>query len=378
MTTAFSIRVARNSGRWQAAERQGDRETSVFERVRSEVDLHKVLPPSGAYKEFDGYYLAHCINPEHPDTQLSLLVFHDGVKCQACGLKADTTDVYLMFHPELSKFEAAVALLSGNYRIDGDAKAKPKVLRSLDPDQALKYHLALAGHPDRVEQLEKVFGFERRAIQHFRLGWARVLVPIMPDEYHLVETAPDIEWRQKEGRDPEPYQWQWRFSVPVFDGGRDSLRQMLYRKANDTDLGKKIQMEYRAGTSWLFNGNALDDAEYVVFSSGWGDAIVQWQWGIPAVSGISGDGQFRGEWIPRLKQIRRLYSATDADTAGLKLRERLSAEIPWIRHITLPYPIGTKKDVRDYHLDGHGGDEYKRLMKRADMEASWRTLRRVK
>jgi hypothetical protein len=372
---AFRISVPRAADSIQPVEREPGEQPNIFERVRKEVDLWKVLPPEGHYKEFDGYYLRSCISPDHDDTQLSMLVFHDGVKCQACGLRADTTDVYTMFHPEMGKFQTACALLDGDYKTDGDAVAKPKVVRNLDPDLALKAHLELAGHPDRVEQLEKVFGFTRAAIRHFRLGWARVMVPILPHEYDRVEGAPDIEWREREGQEPSPYQWQWRFSVPVFDGGKDHLRQRIQRKANEADLGAKVQLEHKAGTNWLFNGNVLDDTDMVVMVEGWGNTVALWQAGIPAVGGISGAGQFKAEWAERLGRIKRLYVAGDQDAAGQGMNARIKKHIPWARIVELP-DMHRGGDIRDLWLAGWRRREFLRLLKRADMETSWNVIRR--
>ena len=188
------------------------------------------------------------------------------------------------------------------------------------------------------------------------------------------ELDPFAEYPDLEQREKGLYHWQWRYSVPVFEGNK--LRQVIYRKSNPRDPGPKTTLEYQAGTAWLFNGDALDNQEYGVFASGWGDVIVMSQWGIPAACGISGDGHFRPEWKDRLARLKRPYSVTDADQAGEKLRAKLNKDIPWIRHIELGYEVGTKKDVRDYLLDGHTGEDFAKLMKRADIAKSFVAFRR--
>lgn len=351
-----------------------DDERSVFQQVREEVDLRKLFSFSSDAREFDRYWLDHCISPDHDDRQMSMLVFADGVKCQGCEFKADTVDIYQMLHPDLNKYQCAVELLTAeDLKLEGEVVARPTQLRTLDQDIAVRYHLALAAAPDALAGLEAM-GFTREAVRHFKLGWARTLVPVLPKEFDQLDTAHDIEWREVNGKQ-QPYQWQWRWSVPVYEG--DKLRQVLYRKASAADLGAKIKMEWNAGTAWMFNGDALDEADEGVFASGWGDVMVLWQWGIPAGCGISGDGQtIRPEWLERLRRLKRPFSVTDADEAGLKLRAQLDAKVPWMRHITLPYAIGSKKDVRDFRLDGHTGDEFRALMRAADIEKSWRVLRR--
>lgn len=349
---------------------------NVFERVRQEVDLHKIFPFSNDARAFDRYYLDHCINPEHPDQQMSLLVFTDGVRCQACGFRADAVDIYQMSHPNLNKYQCALALLEdGGLALDrSSVQAKPREVRKLDQDLAVRYHLALAMNQEAFDQL-KAFGFTAESIRHFKLGWARVLVRLSPHEEETAQTAPDIEWREVNGK-PVPFQWQWRYSVPVFTDGR--LRQMLYRKANAADLGGKIQMEYGAGTAMLFNQDALDGAEMGVLCEGWGDAIVLWQAGIPAVTGISGAGQFREEWVELLGRVKRLYVVGDADEAGQKMMERVKRRLPWARPLKLPWEHGTKRDIRDLWLAGWRRDDFLRLLRQADVESSWKVLRRRK
>lgn len=346
---------------------------NVFERVRQEVDLHKIFPFSNDARAFDRYYLDHCINPEHPDQQMSLLVFADGARCQACGFRADAVDIYQMSHPDLNKYQCAVALLEdGELALDRNSiQAKPREVRKLDQDLAVRYHLALAMNQEAFDQL-KAFGFTAESIRHFKLGWARVLVRLSPHEEETAQTAPDIEWREVNGK-PVPFQWQWRYSVPVFENG--ILRQIVYRKSAGYTLGPKTTMEYHAGT-WLYNKDALKGADFVVVGSGWGDVIVMHQWGIPAVCSIAGDGHFRKEWFDDVRRVPRVYSATDADEAGQKFRSHLEEEIPWVRHIELPYEIGSKRDVRDFHLDGHTREEFFRLMRMADIKKNWKALKR--
>jgi hypothetical protein len=40
----------------------------------------------------------------------------------------------------------------------------------------------------------------------------------------------------------------------------------------------------------------------------------------------------------------------------------------------LPYEVGTKKDVRDYKLDGHEGRDFLKLMRIAQLQAAFRIL----
>lgn len=337
---------------------------SIFEEVREKVDLHKVLPPPSDSREFDSYYLTHCIHPDHPDKQMSMMVFHDGANCRACGFKGDTTAVYQLLNPDLSPYEAAQQLLSGDYVREVDTQRK-RELRNLDQDLPLRSHLALAADSEALRLLE-AFGFERTSIQRYRIGWHRVLVPLLPSDESLLEGAPNIEIREREGK-LRPYQWQWRFSVPVYDSG--SLRQMIYRKAHRDDLGAKVQLEWGAGTQWLFNGEVLSSSNTVVLCEGWGDAIILNQLGYAAVTGISGAGQFHPSWKDRLGRVRRLYVLGDPDTAGLRMMNHVREQLPWARPVVLPEP---GKDVRQLYLEGYRRLQFDKLFKRADLAPLWR------
>jgi DNA primase len=276
-----------------------------------------------------------------------------------------------MYHPELNKFQCATQLLDNTeVRLD-DSDLKPQALRVLSEDMAVSYHLNLTSHPEALIGLEG-FGFTRPSIRSFKLGYAEVLTPVLPEEYTLLESAPNIEWLTRQNRIGAevrvPYQRQWRYSVPVYEQGR--LRQVLYRKADPDALGAKIQMEPRAGAQWLYNRDILETSEYAVMVEGWGDVIALWQAGIPAVTGIAGAGQFRKDWEAVLGHVKRLYVVGDADAAGDALVRRVREAIPWARKLTLPWENGSKMDIRDLWLAGWREAEFSRWLRQADLRAT--------
>ncbi len=355
----------------RAHTRDSEADNAIFETVRKTIDLWKIAPPNGE-RAFDDYYLSNCPSPDHVDAKKSALFYHNGVNCRACGFRVDTTTFYQMHNPTLSPFQAAAALLAGNYTLDQDA-VRVKTVRELDKERADAMHLELAKRPDAIAALEKM-GFEKRAIRHFRLGLSDILASVLPAEYDKLDTMQNIEWREY-GEERQPFQWQTRFSVPVFEG--EKLRQVILRKWRAEDLGSKVQLTAKAGTAWLYNCDALQGAEYAVVASGWGDTIALWQWGITSVCGISGDGQrIHPEWMERLGGLKRLYLVTDADAAGALMIKRWKAVLPYVRHIVLPYEEGSKKDVRDFYLEGHTAADFGKLMKEADQKAVTRALRR--
>lgn len=344
----------------------------LIERVKHEVDVRRLVENRlEDARDFGRYIRGRCFSPEHPDSEPSALYFADGATCTACGWKADAIDIYRLFHPDVTMREACEALLAGDYlRSGSEGAARPQARRQakkLDEDQAIRFHFALASNADALVRLEKM-GFTRKAIQHFRLGWARVLVRLdqVKDAGKFDPADPELVWK-----DGEPFQWQWRFSVPVYNDGR--LVQILYRKSDDSLGGSKIQMETGAGAQ-LFNADVLATADLAVFAEGWGDVIALWQWGIPAVTSTNGAGHFRDEWADRLANIRRLYVVGDADNAGQKMVRRFIERLPWARAIRLPHEHGTKRDVRDLLLAGWTRKDFLMLLRQADFEAAWRVV----
>lgn len=340
----------------------------LIERVKHEIDLRLLVESKlSSVRDFGRYLRGRCLSPNHLDNEPSALYFADGCICTACGWKADAIDIYRLYNPESSIREACEALLAGNYKLK-DALNGYQVRRQakqLDPDQAVRYHLVLASNPAALARLEGM-GFSRQAVQHFRLGWAKVLTRLDPerDAGKFDPDDPELVWKGG-----EPFQWQYRFSVPVFNGGR--LVQMIYRKSDDSLGGSKIQMETGAGAQ-LYNADILDSAEFVVFAEGWGDVIIFWQCGIPAVTSTNGAGHWNDAWADQLSNVRRLYVVGDADTAGQRMVKRFVERLPWAREIRLPLVHGTKGDIRDLYLAGWRRPDFLRLLKQADFNAAWR------
>lgn len=339
---------------------------NIFEAVREGVDLTKFYPFSDKARAFDRYYLDVCIAPDHTDSNPSMLVYTDGVRCQGCGFKADTVDLYLAANPHLTPFEAAEELLDrSDLQLDRDRIVPERQLRSLDPADVTRHHLALLDHPDAIEELQE-FGFTLDTIRTFKLGVAQVRSLLLPGEEELVDDAEEYNGRF--------YQLQWRLAVPVFANGQ--YRQCIYRRRKGA-LGVKTMLEKNAGSGWLFNGDALrKNPESVYFVGGWGDVLALSQWGMTAVASISGDGYFNPEWFADLKERSQVYVVNDVDAAGEKMRERFQREIPWARAISLPFEPGSGKDVRDFYNE-RSEREFLALRRMADVASNWQLLKKV-
>lgn len=345
--------------------------TELIERVKTEVDVQKLIADDGTREDFGRYVRQRCIHPDHTDQNPTMLIFPDGWNCPACGNKGDAIDTFRMYHPEVGFAEAVRTLLnSPELTLDGDAHSgEPRQYRELDQDAPVRNHLALASHPQALAELMGM-GFTPNAIKHYKLGYARVLVRLKPEEHDLADIAEDIDWLTVKDKQL-PYQWQWRFAVPVFVGKQ--VKQILYRKTSAYTLGEKVTMEKDAGAQ-LFGYNEVEGADDVVICEGWGDKIVAWQWGFVAVTSTNGAGHWNSEWNELLGNARRIYVVADADNAGSKMLARVKRDLPWARQLTLPWPHGTKKDLRDGWLAGWRSDDVKKLMRAAYVRGSWQVV----
>lgn len=334
----------------------------LIERVKSEVDVQKLVPLSDAAEDFGRYYRDHCISPDHPDRVATMMVYQDGVNCPACGFKEDAIGLYRMMRPGLNFRQVLEELLSGQWTRDEDAEFRAKEIRVLDQELGIRNHFALVQHPEALAAWER-YGFTRRTVRKWQLGVARVLVRLDPTKDDLTGEVPELEWRTVNEK-AVPYQWQIRFSVPVYQGGK--LVQVLYRKLSEDQLGSKLTMEKDAG-SWLFGLDEVDDAEEVLVVEGWGDKLIAAQNGFLAVTSTNGAGHWNSAWNEPLRRVKRLYVIGDADAAGDKLTQKVLREIPWAKPVKLPYEFGSKSDVRQFFLDGHTAADFRRLLDQADI-----------
>lgn len=334
---------------------------SIFERVRSEVDLRLFYPFSEEAREFERYWLDVCIDPEHTDDAPSLLVFHDGVHCQACGFRKDTTAVYQLFNSGLSATAAARELLRGDFKLDPNAVIQ-KSTRALDPDVATRAHLRLAREPLFIERLERM-GFSRKTIRQNQLGLAEVGVRIGKDE-----------------QGNEQYEQQLRFSVPVW-GRKRSLKQIIYRRIDDLHpLGAKVQSESGAGLQ-LIGAHEVEGADCVLIVEGWADRLIAYQLAanlpykkFACVTSTGGAGTWTKPWSELVSEAKFIYVSGDADSAGQKLVDKVLADTPWAKPLPPLGDPGSKADLRDYYLTG--GRDLAGLFRRANSEAAIRLLRR--
>jgi hypothetical protein len=334
------------------APRSGD--GGLFDVVADAVDLRKCYPRSDEARDFGRYFRDRCIGPDHQDSAPSMLVFHNGVQCTACGYKRSTLGaMFDLRGRQGSIVTLAQELMGGPFDYNGDAPRSAG--RKLDEDRAVDYHIRLLRTPEAYAKV-RAMGFTDDAIAHWKLGLHTVGVRVSPD-----------------GQEPPEYENQDRIVFPVFEGG--ALRQLLYRKLDNEQRGMKIQMEKDAG-SWLINRDALAGASLVVICEGWGDVIALWQLGITAVSSTNGAGHWNSEWNDDLLLVKQLYASGDADQAGAKLIDRVRKTLFWARPVRPPFAYGSKGDWRDWVLAGGTREQFLRMLRRAPMAVATERLAR--
>ena len=343
----------------------------VLRTVKATIDVHKLLPPDSDEEQFSRYWRRRCINPQHNDTSPSMLVYPDGLLCPACGFKADAIDLYQMFNDGASFFEAANALLSNaELQFDGDVRFV-HTARQLDDSKIAAAQLRLFDDKKALAALHR-YGIIPSAIGRFKLGYTEVLARLLPDEVDQAESADRIEWLEIKGKHI-PYQRQNRFCCPIYDEG-GKLRQVIYRKADTDDLGSKVQLEYACGPQ-LFGVEDVATAKRALVVEGWADKIMFWQWGFTHENGwavvcsTNGAGHWNDEWTEKVSHIPKIWYGGDADDAGKKLEARMKKVLPWAVPLPAPYPLGTKKDWRDYWLEGKRRSDVDRLIKNASLKA---------
>jgi hypothetical protein len=164
------------------------------------------------------------------------------------------------------------------------------------------------------------------------------------------------------------------FTVPVRSAAGPLLNVRLYR------IGAQSTKIWSYGSpgmdaSALYPERVLTDNSTIVIAEGEWDALMLNEHGIPAVSGTTGARQWMAKWDRKFKG-KNVYICYDRDTAGVdgaeKVARSLSGTARAVYIINLPLPFTDKSgaDVTDYFRAGHSPDEFRILMKEADVFAA--------
>lgn len=114
--------------------------------------------------------------------------------------------------------------------------------------------------------------------------------------------------------------------------------------------------------SCLFGGHLLaKTVEKIYICEGEFDAMILWQCAIgPAISGTTGAGSFKTDWIEKLKDFKEIVIVYDTDIAGKEGSLELAKRIGETRTKVVKFPSGIK-DVNDLYLKSNKDGIYKLL-----------------
>jgi len=115
--------------------------------------------------------------------------------------------------------------------------------------------------------------------------------------------------------------------------------------------------------SYIFNGDFIEKGKAVVLTEGEFDAMIGYQWGMVAVSGITGASSFTPEEMKQLDKADKVIVCYDSDEAGQKGAHKLIDRLGLERCLNIVLPT---KDLNEFFLQGHTKEEFTQLIKEAD------------
>lgn len=207
-----------------------------------------------------------------------------------------------------------------------------------DPARVDGWHQALLGNNEQLDYLEVKRGLDLETVRRFGLGWhsARITIPVYDETVELANIrmySPLLE--------PKMINWPGFGSPPRL---------------------------------WPIETFLEDDPEVVMVCEGEFDAMISIQNQIPTITctgGVKSMWKWRDTWTAWLEG-REVWLCFDRDAEGRKterivsdaLREHVDLGV-----IHLPYPMGSKKDLTDFFLDGGDGDKLSDLVKAPPRDA---------
>lgn len=200
----------------------------------------------------------------------------------------------------------------------------------IDPEIALRYHhdlMTMGG--SNLEYLLNERCLTIDAIERFQIGWngERYTIPIYDEKYNLVNirlyTRMPVDGRQK---------------------------VINYRDENGYTYGKVRLYGIE---------NIAQEVPYVVVAEGELDRICCEAHGIPAVTSTAGAGSWERSWTALFKNVGKVYSCYDNDTAGVNAGAKLLRRLSGITEVAiLQWPDGFKNkgDITDWFCENPNGN----------------------
>lgn len=140
-----------------------------------------------------------------------------------------------------------------------------------------------------------------------------------------------------------------------WDGKRYTIPH-LYRnipfgiKRRQSEIDDGIAVKYiaaKGSRAGLFNADALWKYDTITICEGEIDAMLLSGFGFPAVSGTTGAGTFKAEWVRLFAGVERIYVLYDNDEAGLQGARRVKQVLRRAQVRRLPQGINDVGDLVD-------------------------------
>lgn len=196
------------------------------------------------------------------------------------------------------------------------------------------WHSSLMSNDERIDYLVRR-GVTEEVLSRFEIGW---------DSERRVYTLPV--------RSPEGELWNIRRYNP-----------------NPRPGAPKMYSVTGMGSPRIYPIEMLDAEEIIICEGEW-DTLATIARGYAAVTRTGAADVWRSEWSPLFKG-KVVYLAHDADhkgqTANRKVGRALKS-VADVRVVKLPYEVVPKhgKDLTDYWLEGHSGEEFDHLLANAE------------
>lgn len=205
-------------------------------------------------------------------------------------------------------------------RPDSSRPTRPEI----DVGLVTKYHQALMKLTGPIRDvLRERRGLTDDTVRRFQLGWdgERITIPIY-DEYNTLVNFRRYKWNSNED------QWKVLNYVDEYDNTYGEVRIFGIDRVVDPTV------------------------EYVVWSEGEMDRIINEQHGFATACATSGAGTFKPEWTKYFRNKKRVYIAQDNDEAGRLATQRLCEKLYRVVDVYViqwPENFPVKGDITDFY-----------------------------
>lgn len=258
--------------------------------------------------------------------------------CNSCHSKGNIHTMYKLLYGKSN--EEAWFDLGDGLNIPRPDSTKP-TRPDIEVGLVASYHKALMNLTGPLrDMLRERRGLTDDTIKRFQLGWDgdRVTIPIY-DEYNVLVNFRRYKWNSTDD------QWKVLNYVDELDNSYGEVR--------------------------IFGVDRLVDSsiDYIVWSEGEMDRIINEQYGFPTACATSGAGTFKPEWVKLFRNKKRVYIAQDNDEAGRNATKKLCEKLYRVVDVYMiqwPENFPVKGDITDFYTKcGLTADDFQALLDNA-------------